>query len=301
MATKKKVETGFHSEGVMLSLAQLLPSKQLTSGVKATVKYKRIEASIGEVGIIEPLIVFPQNPRARRGANRKYLVLDGHLRLEVLRGMKAKTVFCLVAKEDEGYTYNRHVNRLSSIQEHFMIMKALRNGVPEERLAKALSIELKTLRNKTLVIKGICDEAVDILKDKEIGPAALKNLKQAKAIRQIEMAELMVAARNYTSAYSRALFLATPIDLLVESGRKKKVGNLSEAEVARMERELQSVETDIRLVEQNYGENVLNLVLARGYLARLLDNAKVVRYLSRNHPDILEQFQHIIEVESLDG
>jgi hypothetical protein len=219
----------------------------------------------------------------------------------VLRGMKTKSVFCLVAKEDEGYTYNRHVNRLSSIQEHFMIMKALRNGVPEERLAKALSIELKTLRNKTLVIKGIADEAVEILKDKEIGPAALTNLKRAKPIRQIEMAELMVAARNYTSAYSRALFLATPLDLLVESGKKKKVGNLSQEEVARMERELQSVETDIRLVEQNYGENVLNLVLARGYLARLLDNAKVVRYLSRNHADILEQVQHIIEVESLDG
>jgi hypothetical protein len=32
-----------------------------------------------------------------------------------------------------------------------------------------------------------------------------------------------------------------------------------------------------KMVEQTYGQDVLNLVLARGYLAKLLENKQVVR------------------------
>ena len=43
---------------------------------------------------------------------------------------------------------------------------------------------------------------------------------------------------------------------------------------ARMEREMANLQGQYRLVEQSYGQDVLNLVLARGYLAKLLENAK---------------------------
>jgi hypothetical protein len=36
---------------------------------------------------------------------------------------------CLVATDDESYTYNNRINRLSSIQEHLMIRRAVERGV----------------------------------------------------------------------------------------------------------------------------------------------------------------------------
>lgn len=55
-----------------------------------------------------------------------------------------------------------------------------------------------------------------------------------------------------------------------------------------------------RLVEQSYGQDVLNLVLARGYLAKPLENAKVERYLKQIQPEVLEQFASIVATTSLD-
>ena len=44
---------------------------------------------------------------------------------------------------------------------------------------------------------------------------------------------------------------------------------------------------------------MLNLVLVVGYLKKLLDNARVVRYLSQHHAEILTEFQKIVETKSL--
>ncbi len=42
-----------------------------------------------------------------------------------------------------------------------------------------------------------------------------------------------------------------------------------------------------------------NLVVVGGYLRRLLDNARVVRFLSQNHREILAEFQKLVEAKSL--
>ena len=44
---------------------------------------------------------------------------------------------------------------------------------------------------------------------------------------------------------------------------------------------------------------MLNLVLVVGYLKKLLDNARVVRYLSQHYGEILAEFQKIVETKSL--
>lgn len=66
-----------------------------------------------------------------------------------------------------------------------------------------------------------------------------------------------------------------------------------------MEAEMASVEREYRLIEENYGANILNLTLAKGYLTTLLSNAKVVRYLAHNHAEMLKQFQKIAEMKAL--
>jgi len=46
---------------------------------------------------------------------------------------------------------------------------------------------------------------------------------------------------------------------------------------------------------------MLNLMLARGYIVKLIDNARVLRYLQTNYPEILEEFGKIVEVTTVDG
>jgi hypothetical protein len=49
-----------------------------------------------------------------------------------------------------------------------------------------------------------------------------------------------------------------------------------------------------------YGEDVLQLVIASGYLSMLTRNAGIKRYLSQHHPEILSEFNAIISATSLD-
>jgi hypothetical protein len=62
---------------------------------------------------------------------------------------------------------------------------------------------------------------------------------------------------------------------------------------------MESLEHDLKVVEESYGEDMLNLTLARGYVKRLVENAKVVRFLSANCSDILTEFETIAATETL--
>lgn len=288
------VKVAFELKGVSLAVDKILPIKKVTPALRASIKYKTIVASVNEVGIIEPLIVYPQNKK--KGV---YTLLDGHLRLDVLRQMKVSKVDCLIATDDETVTYNHQVNRLSTIQEHFMIMKALENGVAEDKIAKALNVDVTKIKQSRNLLHGICPEAVDFLKDKPIRSKALRLFKKVTPIRQIEMAELMVAADIYTFPYAAALYAATPPDQLLD--KEKELKGVSAEDVARMEHEMDQLEKDYKLYEDSYGQNVLNLVLARGYLMKLLGNPKAVRFLTKNHPEFLSEFQSIAEATSLEN
>jgi len=57
---------------------------------------------------------------------------------------------------------------------------------------------------------------------------------------------------------------------------------------------------DVSMVEQTNGQDVLNLVLARGYLAKLLENKQVVRYLKQRQPEVLAEFETIVQTVSLE-
>ena len=41
----------------------------------------------------------------------------------------------------------------------------------------------------------------------------------------------------------------------------------------------------------------VDLVLARGYVAKLIGNVRIVRYLAQNHTEFLPEFQRIAEVD----
>lgn len=287
----------FELEKITLPLERLLPVRQIKDPEKQFVRYRTILASIKEVGLIEPLAVYPQKQKG--GESDDFLILDGHLRFFALKELGMPNAVCLISTDDESFTYNAKVNRLAPIQEHKMIMKAIRNGVAPERVASTLNMKLEKVLSTINLLDGVHVEAVDLLKDKQICQDAIRILKKVSSIRQIEMAELMIATGNFTKGYAQALLMGTPKDQRLDSAIPKKIAGLSLEDVARMEQEMENVERDFKAAEESYGENVLNLTLARGYVKKLLENAKIVRYLNSNHSDIFTEFESLAAADAL--
>jgi hypothetical protein len=279
---------------VEVPLDHILPTRVVEASVVKTSKFKCIEASVRELGLIEPLAVYPQ-PKAPG----RYLLLDGHLRWSILKTLGAATAKCLIATDDEGYTYNHKVNRLSAIQEHFMIIRATKNGVSDERIARTLNVDLPSIRQKRELLDGICDEAVEILRDSRATAVAVRQLRKVKPMRQIEISELMCAADNFSEGYVKCLVAVTAEGLLVDGERRKDIRGLSQEDLARMEFELDSQSREFRLIEESHGKNVLNLVLVVGYLKKLIENARVSRYLAHHFPEIQVEFQKLCEARTL--
>ena len=288
------VGMAFEPDSVLIELSNLLPVKLIPKRVKFSRKYRQIAASIDDISIIEPPIV------ARNGSkNGKFLLLDGHLRIEVLKDLGVDSVTCLVATDDEAFTYNKRINRLATIQEHRMILKAVERGVPEDRIAKALDVNVSTIKQKKRLLDGICPEAAELLKDKNCPINTFESLKKMKPMRQVEVVELMITMNSYSVSYSKALLAGTPQEQLVEPGKPKSFKGVSPEQIAKMEQEMAKLQRDIKLIEDSYGPDHLNLVLARGYLVSLLNNGKVVRYLDQNHTEILIELRRISEFDTI--
>jgi len=82
-------------------------------------------------------------------------------------------------------------------------------------------------------------------------------LKKVTGLRQIEIAELMVSANNFTKVYAEALVLGTPKDELVNPEVPKKKQGMTREQIAKMELEMETIERDLKAVEKSYGENML--------------------------------------------
>jgi hypothetical protein len=292
----KQVSLAFDPQGVMVSVAAILPLKHLKFPMKSSYKYQQVLSSVSEIGLIEPLIIFPQD-----GNPGTYLLLDGHVRFEVLKQIGETHARCLIAKDDETYTYNKRVNRMATIQEHNMILKATRNGVSEERIAKVLKVDIARIRQKRDLLKGICKEAAEILKTKHMSLGAFSFLRKMKPMRQIEVAEILTTAGNYSVPYIKALLTVTQPDMLIEPDKHKIVHGLTPEQVTKMEKEMEVLQRDLKVVEESHGNQVLNLVLARGYLVKLFSNNRVARYLGQHHADIFRELQKMSEVSSLEN
>ncbi len=287
------IKAAFDFEGVTLPLEAILPIRTIKHSDHAFGKFKAIVASIREVGIIEPLIVHPQ-----RGKSGQYTLLDGHMRLRALQDLEQTEVFCLVATTDDAFSYNHQVNRISIIQEHKMIMRAIERGVTPEQIAKALAVDVEKIVAGMNLLDGIHPDAVELLKDKPIGTHTLHLLRKAKPVRQIDMAHLMVSGNNFTRDYAEALIIGTPPDQLVR-GTKTKTKGLTAEELARLEAEMETLERDFRLSQDGFGENSLHLNGTQRYVKRLLENAKIKRFLGTRYPELLDEFEDLVALQSL--
>ncbi len=274
----------------------IIPLKSLPEDVRTSRTYLQVLSSIKVIGLVEALVVMADTANA--GA---YFLLDGHLRIEALKELGISEAECLLAAGDDTYTYNKRVNRIQPIQEHRMIARAIERGVSSAEIADALNMQVESVHRRYRLLEGISTEAAEILKDTPCSMKVFDILRQMTAVRQIEAADLMIGQNNFSIIFARAIRAATPGNQLV-AAKKGKCGAAttpSSQQIARMERELAALQTQVKSVEETYGVDNLHLTVARGYIAKLLTNARVLRWLTNHQQDYLAEFQKVAEIETL--
>ena len=66
-----------------------------------------------------------------------------------------------------------------------------------------------------------------------------------------------------------------------------------------MEMEMETLERDYKAAEDQYAENMLNLTVLLGYVRKLLGNAKIEKFLSTRHAEMLVEFERIAASEGV--
>ena len=285
---------GFAMKKIRLLLENILPVRQITEAQKKANRYETILASLKVVGLVEPMVVFPQ-----KGQLGKYMLVNGHMRYYAMKELEMTSADCIIANDDEGFTYNARISRLPAIQEHKMISRAVKNGASLERIAAALNISPRLVQASLNLLKGIHDEAVELLKDKPIPPKSLRLLKKVTGERQIEIARLMIDANNYFAGYAEGLVLGTHKEFLVAADQPKKKKGMTAESIAKMEQEMETLESGMKAIAENYKENMFTLQTASTYIKALLKNTRVTKYLKAKHAEIATEFQNMVAAEAV--
>lgn len=291
---KDPIKAAFEKHVVVLPVGAIVPQKEITHGLRACKFYKQLESSLKHVGLIEPLVVYPKSPG-------EYLLLDGHVRLEIFKQMGVAEVKCLLSTDDEAYSYNKHVNYIPPIAQHFMLLEAIKNGLTERRIADALNLSMESIRIRRDLLNGICPEVVQILLNKDVNSKVFPILRKMKPIRQIEAAEHMVASATYTLSFAQALFAVTKPEMLSVPASPRKLPATSTAAQSMLEEENETLLKNLKSVEESYGADVLTLTVSCGYIGRLLKNQSIARYLEKYHADILEALRKLVSDVKMTG
>ena len=290
------IHLAFDRDFLTIPVAAIVPLKTLPEGARASRSYSQVLSSIKAIGLIEAPVVMAdvQKPGT-------WYLLDGHLRLEALKELGIAEVECLLAADDDTYSYNKRVNRIPPIQEHRMIARAMDRGVSSADIGAALNLQVESVLRRFRLLEGISPEAAEMLKDTPCSMKVFDILRQMTAVRQIEAADLMIGQNNFTVMFARALRAATSENQLAAAKKGKGGGKPTPSgqQIARMERELAALQTQVKSVDETYGIDNLHLTVARGYIAKLLSNTRVVRWLTTHQQDYLSEFQKIAEIDTL--
>jgi len=284
----KHLCSAFQPKIFTLPLSSIIPQRSVSTEIKKSLAYRQIKSSIQEIGLIEPLVVYPQNDKG-------FLLLDGHLRLAILKELEIGEARSLLATDDESYTYNKRVNYIPPVAQHQMLLQALRRGVSEQRIAAALSVDVSAVRQKARMLDDVCDEAVELLKDRKMSPVIFQILRKMKPAIQIATAELMLLRNDLSVSFARTRLELTPPDLLNESPKsKRKIKADSVTAQMLLEEDTETLVRNLKSVEAAYGTDVLTLTVSCAFIEKLFEHQKVIRYMERNHPGILETLQALV-------
>jgi len=92
---------------------------------------------------------------------------------------------------------------------------------------------------------------------------------------------------------------ATRKELQMASDQPKKKKGMTAESIAKMEQEMETLESGMKTIAENYKENMFTLQTASTYIKALLKNTRVAKYLKAKHAEIATEFQNMAAAETL--
>jgi ParB-like chromosome segregation protein Spo0J len=249
-------------------------------------EFDRILASIKAIGLIEPLIVFPEG--------QDFLITDGVQRYRALLELGIETVPCIVGRQREAFTGNRMVNRVSPVQENRMIEKSLEE-LDEKTIAAALNLSGIAHRLKNTLLKQLHPDAAAALDQGAITRTCALELTYVKPERQGEILSAMKGYKDFSIAFARSLILKTPsVQRDTRRRRKHNPWNKSAQRKNDLLKKLGEAEQKHDFYSRLYKQYTIDLLRLAIYARTLLTNNRVRVHLNQHHPEIVARFEAII-------
>src|SRR5271156_659460 len=270
------------SEGIDVPLIRLRPLRDRKITKR---EFDRILSSIEAVGLIEPLVVYPEGD--------DYVILDGVQRYRALLEMGIQIAPCIIGKQREAFTGNRMVNRVSPVQEHRMIEKSL-SEVDEAAIAAALGISGLAHRLKKTLLKQLHPDVAAAFDAGKINRVCAREFTHVKPHRQKEIMQAMESYKDYSTTFARTLVVKTPPHQRESRGRKHNPWDKSAQKKNDLLKKLAEAEQKHDFYSQLYKQYTVDLLRLAIYARSMLTNQRLREYLDRQHPDIVERFEAII-------
>lgn len=270
------------SEGLDVPLIRLRPLRERKVSKR---EFNRILASIKAVGLIEPLVVYPEGDG--------YVILDGVQRYRALLELGVEVAPCILGRQREAFTGNRMVNRVSPVQEHRMIEKSLEE-VDEASIAAALGITTIGHRLKKALLKRLHPDVAAAFDEGKINRVCAREFTLVRPARQKEILDAMAGYKDYSTAFVRTLVVKTPSHQRDTGRRKHNPWDRSAQRRNDLLKQLTDAEQKHDFYSRLYKQYTIDLLRMAIYVRTLINNTRVREYLQARHPAAVAQFEAII-------
>ena len=270
------------SEGLDIPLIHLRPLRDRKITKR---EFDRILSSIQAVGLIEPLVVYPEGDH--------YVILDGVQRYRALLEMGVDTAPCIIGKQREAFTGNRMVNRVSPVQEHRMIEKSLAE-VDEASIAAALGVSTVAYRLKKTLLKRLHPDVATAFDQGKINRVCALEFTHVKAPRQKEILDAMEGYKDFSTAFVRTLVIKTPPQQRETHRRKSNPWDKTTQRKNDLLKQLAEAEQKHDFYSRLYKQYTIDLLRMAIYARTMLTNIRIREYLERKHPAVVTRFELVI-------
>jgi len=272
-------------QGIDIPIEKLTPYRERQINFDKSRCFKKIEATIKSIGLIEPLAVFQEN--------EGYTILDGYLRYVACKRLSVKTMPCIIHECKEAYTYNFEVNRLSAFQEMKMLRKAVK-AVNEKTIAEVFGMKTIHHRLSPTLLENLDKKIIKLFKNEEISLGVVKELAFVKPERQLEIIKQIKLKNDYRRSFVRTLILKTPRELRNPKKEMRKQWTKDSERKKELIDKLREAEEHHDFYTKLYRQYSNDLVKMICFLRKVITNSNIETYVRKNQPEALKTIQSII-------
>ncbi len=268
--------------GVDVPFEKLRPLTARKINLEKNKGYRRILSTIEQVGLIEPLSVYPENG--------EYVILDGYLRYRACEALGAETVPCILCEEKEAYTFNRMVNRLSPHQEMRMLKKSL-ESIDEPTVGRVFGMRSVYHRSTPTLLRDLHPRAAKAFEKDEMGRTAAREMTFVKPERQAEMLKEMRRVGDFSPAFVRALVLKTPASRRNPKKQRRRSWSEDAEKKRQLVAKLEEAEKQQDFYTRLYRQYSADLVKTTLYVKKMLSNPRVLAHLEKHHAGTVKELR----------